>query len=164
MIKLCEINECNWLKVISLSVSNDQKEYLDSPVGIIARGYVYRDHRAKVYAILHDNEPVGLALVKDLDEEPACYDLQQFLIDKRFQGKGFGTKALSLLLDLLEAEQKYECTEVCVDKRNAAALRLFQKAGFTDTGYTDPELPGCMNLRFAFSPHSDAALHGSFAP
>ena len=92
----------------------------------------------------------------DLEDEPACYDLQQFLIDERYQGKGLGSEALSLLLSSLEKERRFDCVEVCVNKSNTPALRLFQKAGFSDTGYTDPELPDCVNLRYRF-----AALHSA---
>ena len=39
MIRLIEINEENWLRAAALEVTEEQKKYLDSPVGIIARGY-----------------------------------------------------------------------------------------------------------------------------
>ena len=87
MIALEDINENNWTKVALLSVSLEQQSFLDSPIGIIARGYVYRDCNAHVFAISSDDEIVGVAMVRNLDEEPACYDLQQFLIDQRFQNK-----------------------------------------------------------------------------
>jgi RimJ/RimL family protein N-acetyltransferase len=70
-----------------------------------------------VFAIANDSVMVGVALVRDLDEEPACYDLQQFLIDRRFQNKGFGTEALRLIIAALRDERKYDCVEVCEQKR-----------------------------------------------
>ncbi len=150
MIELVEINERNYFGFARLSVRDDQKGYLDSAVGIVARGYVYRDARARVFGIAADGMPVGLALVKDLDEEPACYDLQQFLIDRRFQGRGYGTEALRMILSELEAERKYGCAEVCVKRDDAAALRVYEKVGFTDTGYVDPDAPDCLNLMYVF--------------
>lgn len=88
MVKLFEVTEENWLKIASLSVNENQKMFLDSAIGIIARGYVYRSCNAKVIGIANDEQIIGVSLVKDLDEEPACYDLQQFMIDKQFQNKG----------------------------------------------------------------------------
>ena len=151
MLKLIEVNEENWLDFRSLSVSDAQKGFLDSPVGILARGYIYRHDRASVIGITDDDTAVGIALVRDLDEEPACYDLQQFMIDARFQGKGYGTAALCLILSALEKEQKYDCAEVCVKKNDAAALRVYEKVGFVDTGYIDEDAPDCLNLVFPFS-------------
>lgn len=151
MLKLIEVNEENWLDFRRLSVRDDQKGFLDSPVGILARGYLYRHDRASVIGIADDDTAVGIALVRDLDEEPACYDLQQFMIDARFQGKGYGTAALRLILSALEKERKYDCAEVCVKKNDTAALRVYEKVGFVDTGYIDEAAPDCLNLVFPFS-------------
>ena len=146
MIRLVEIDERNFFRVRQLKVGEDQQRFLDSPLGILARGYVYRAQRARVLAAEKDGEIVGVMLVKDMDEEPACYDLQQFMIDGRFQGRGYGAAALGLLLELLRQEKKYDDAEVCVHRENAAALALFTGAGFVDTGYVDPDAPDCLNL------------------
>ena len=148
MIGLFEINEDNFWGVRDLSVADEQKGFLDSAVGIVARGYVYRSCRARVIGIEEDGVAVGVALVKDMDEEPACYDLQQFMIDRRYQGRGIGTAALRLILSELEAERKYDCVEVCVKKDDAAALHMYEKAGFEDTGYIDDGAPDCLNLMY----------------
>lgn len=150
MIKLIDINEQNWLDVVSLSVKEEQKEFLDKPIGIVARGYVYRSCNARVYGISDNGHIIGVALVKDMDEEPACYDLQQFMIDRHFQNKGCGTEALRLILSLLLKEGKYSQVEVCVNKSNAAALWMFKKVGFEDTGYIDESVPDCYNLMYYF--------------
>ena len=150
MLRLFDVDETNWMEIRRLSVGMDQEGFLDSAVGILARGYVYRANRARVIGIADDETTVGVALVKDLDEEPACYDLQQFLIDRRFQGRGYGTEALRLILAGLETERKYGCVEVCVKRTDAAALRVYEKVGFTDTGYVDPDAPDCLNLMYVF--------------
>ena len=150
MVTLFEIDGENFLAVRRLSVSEEQKGFLDSATGILARGYAYRGCRARVWGVAADGEPVGLALVKDMDEEPACYDLQQFMIDARFQNRGHGSEALRLILARLAEERKYGCVEVCVKKTDASALRVYEKAGFTDTGYIDDDAPDCLNLIYRF--------------
>ncbi len=157
MIRLVDVNEENWLEVRVLSVGDGQKGFLDSALGILARGYVYRGSRARVIGIANDGTLVGAALVRDLDEEPACYDLQQFMIDRRFQGNGFGTEALRMILGELEAERKYGCVEVCVKRADAAAIRLYEKAGFADTGYVDDGAPDCLNLMYRFEADEKSA-------
>ena len=150
MIRLTEVDERNWTEIAELAVRDDQKGFLDSAVGILARGYAYRACRARVIGIEESGTMAGVALVKDLDEEPACYDLQQFMIDQRYQGRGFGTEGLRLILAELALERKYGCVEVCVKRTDAAALRLYEKLGFVDTGYIDEEVPDCLNLMFFF--------------
>ena len=150
MLKLVGIDENNWLEARALSVGEGQTGFLDTALGIVARGYVYRDARARVIGIADGDTLVGLALVKDLDEEPACYDLQQFMIDSRWQGRGFGSEALGLILAELAAERKYGCVEVCVKRDDIAALHVYEKAGFVDTGYIDDDAPDCLNLIYRF--------------
>ena len=146
MVNLIELNEENWPDFAGLSVDESQKTFLASNIGIIARGYVYRNSRAKVIGIVSDGVPVGLAMVRDIDDEPACYELQQFMIDKNFQGQGYGFRALELILAALKAEQKYACVEVCVKREDAQAIHVYEKAGFVDSGYIDDTVPDCLNF------------------
>lgn len=150
MIHLEPVTEKNWQEAVRLSVSKEQQAFLDSPVGIIARGYVYRDNNAKVLAIYSGSTLIGIAMVRNLDEDPACYDLQQLMIDKRFQRQGYGAQALRCILLALHQERAYDCVEVCVHQNNSPALRLFQSAGFQDTGYVDAAAPDCINLMYDF--------------
>ena len=146
MVDLIELSEENWMDFAGLSVDESQKTFLASNIGIIARGYVYRNSRAKVIGIVADGTPVGLAMVRDMDDEPACYELQQFMIDKNFQGQGYGFRALELILAALKAEQKYACVEVCVKREDVQAIRVYEKAGFVDSGYIDDTVPDCLNF------------------
>ncbi len=150
MLHLTGIDEHNFTEARQLRVHPEQEGFLDSAVGILARGYVYRNCRARVIGIASDDTLVGLALVKDMDEEPACYDLQQFMIDARFQNRGYGTEALRLILREMEAERKYDCVEVCVKQTDAAALHVYETVGFVDTGYIDPDAQDCRNLTVRF--------------
>lgn len=86
MVNLIELSEENWMDFAGLSVDENQKHYLASNIGILARGYAYRYSRANVIGIVFDGTPIGLAMVRDMDDEPACYELQQFMIEE-FSGQ-----------------------------------------------------------------------------
>lgn len=145
-MRLIGITEENWMDVAALTVKDGQRAFVAPSVGILARGYVYRDCRAKVYAFEHEGDIVGMALVREFTEEPLGYDLQQFMIDRRFQNRGFGTQALSLILDVLRREGRYDHVELCVKKDDAEAIRLYSKAGFVDSGYVDDSAPDSLNM------------------
>jgi len=117
MIKLVDINESNYFEAIKLSVTDEQQKFLDRPTGIVARGYVYRKENARVFGICEDEKLVGLALVKDMDEEPACYDLQQFMIDHRFQNRGIGTESLR---QKASSPRNSRRIQSCTGKENAS--------------------------------------------
>lgn len=161
MIKLIDVTEQNWLDVVSLSGQEKQKLF-EKPIGIVAKGYIYRSCNARVYGISNDDCIIGIALVKNVEEKPACYDLQYFMIDCRFQNKGYGTEALRLILSLLSKERKYSQVKVCVNKDNTMALQMYRKAGFEDTSYMDESVSDCCNLMYSFSkdipPYSDIMI------
>lgn len=146
MLRLTEITEENWLTAASLSVKEEQKRFLAPAVGILARGYVYRNCNARVRVIENDGTIIGLALVREFTDEPLGYDLQQFMIDENYQGKGCGSAALALILEELRTEGRFDRVEVCVKKDDTAAIRLYEKHGFTDSGYVDPDAPDSVNL------------------
>ena len=146
MIRLAEVTEANWMDVAALSVRDGQKVFLAPAIDILARGYVYRNSNARVIVIEDDGAVVGVALVKEFDDEPLGYDLQQFMIGQQYQGRGFGSAALGLILDDLRREGHYDHVEVCVKKADTAAIRLYEKYGFTDSGYVDEDVPDALNM------------------
>ncbi len=146
MIRLADITEDNWTEAVSLSVNESQKRFVASSHGILARGYVYRNCGSRVYLIENDGTAVGLALVRQFTEEPLGYDLQQFMIDARYQNRGYGSQALKLILDELRNEGKYDHVEVCVKKEDTDAIRLYERYGFLDSGYVDQDVPDAVNM------------------
>ena len=146
MIRLISVTEENWLDIASLAVKEHQRDYVAPAVGILARGYVYRDCNAKVYAFDNEGVIVGMALVREFTEEPLGYDLQQFMIDGRYQNRGYGSEALGLVLDALRKEKHYDHVELCVKKADTEAIRLYEKHGFMDSGYVDEDLPDSLNM------------------
>jgi len=145
-MRLISITEDNWMEVASLSVKEEQKKYVAPAIGILARGYVYRDCNAKIYAFENDGVIVGTALVREFTDEPLGYDLQQFMIDEQYQRKGYGSRALHLILDELRKEGHYDHVELCVKKADTEAIRLYEKHGFADSGYVDEDLPDSLNM------------------
>ena len=145
-MRLISVTEDNWMDVASLSVKEEQKKYVAPAIGILARGYVYRDCNAKIYAFENDGVIVGTALVREFTDDPPGYDLQQFMIDEKYQKKGYGSQALQLILDELRKEGHYDHVELCVKKADAEAIRLYKKHGFADSGYVDEDLPDSLNM------------------
>lgn len=146
MIQLTTVTEENWLAVAALSVKESQKGFVAPAAGILARGYVYRNCNGKVYVIANDETVVGVALTREFTDEPLGYDLQQFMIDQKFQGRGYGLAALRLILEELRKEGHYDHVELCVKKADREAIRLYEKCGFTDSGYVDEDLPDSLNM------------------
>lgn len=161
MITLQPIDEGNMMDAFSLRVAPEQQCFAAGPEGILARAYACRRQRPFCRGIYEENRMVGLALVLDLEEAPACYHLMELMIDFREQGKGYGSDALRIILDHCRREGKFPTVEVCVKKRNAAAIHVYEKAGFRDTGYIDPETPDSLILAYELTATAGEARHGA---
>lgn len=148
MITLQPINENNFLQAAALKVTPEQQVFVAPAPYILARAYAYRAQNAVCWGIYEDDAMVGVAMLHDMDEEPACYHLCEFLIDASQQGKGYGQDALKQILAYCRREGKFHRVEVCVKKANAAAIHVYEKTGFRDTGYTDPDVPDCLCMAF----------------
>ena len=146
MIRLTDVTEENWTTLLSLSVRDDQTKYLAAPVGILARAYVYRNCNAKVRVIQNDNTIIGLALIREFTDEPLGYELQQFMIDQHYQGKGYGSDALALIIKELKADGHFNQVEVCVKMEDVEAIHVYEKFGFKNIGYIDEDVPDAYNL------------------
>jgi len=151
MISLIDVTEDNFQTICALKVTEEQQGFLSSPTGILARAYAKRNRNARALAIADNETIIGVLMFMELFEEPACYTIEQFLIDCRYQNKGFGKQALQLAIDILAGERKYESIEVCVKMENVHAIKLFKNAGFKDTGYIDPSVPDSYCLLYKFA-------------
>ncbi len=149
-LTLGTLTESNMDKVLALEAAEDQRRFVPSPGGIVARAWVYREQGAKLWVVSVEERPVGLALVYELEEEPACYYLMEMLIDRREQGKGYGTAAVRELIKRYSAQPRFPMLELSVDRENLRAKHVYKAAGFVDSGYVDPDLPQYLNLVYTF--------------
>lgn len=125
IISLGSITEQNWMGAAALQIRKDQKQFVAPAIGILARGYVFRHCHAQIFTIQEDQKIVELMMVREFDQEPLGYELQQLLIDQLYQGRGIGTQALTLILNKLKQQGKWPTVEICVKKANVAAIHLY---------------------------------------
>lgn len=130
MIYLEDIDEGNWRT--PLKVAKSQEAWVSSSAGLLARAYAYREARSRAFLICEQDTPVGMGLYYDC-EELNSYDLSQFFIDERYQGKGYGKAAVRLILDCLKKDGKYNKVVLCYIEGNIAARNLYEGLGFSET-------------------------------
>jgi diamine N-acetyltransferase len=97
------------------------------PAFLFAPGYPY-DGRALV--ISAGDEDVGLLVYGRVRLEPGWVELEQWLAEKRFSGRGYGSEALSLGCRWLHEALGVDRFVVRASRRNVRALRSFRRAGF----------------------------------
>ena len=123
--------------VTNLAVSTEQEPFVHSAEQMIED--VLEDVKAgstfhyTLFEILADELPIGLVYYADLPELNV-YNLCQFFIDNRYQGRGYGKAALLLVLERMREEGRYKRVSVTYHEGNDVALRLYESVGFVHTG------------------------------
>ena len=82
-----------------------------------------------VKAIEHEGELIGFTMFGWCQEE-GFYELCRFMIDIRYQNRGYGTQALRMILD--EMKSRFGCKEVYLSTGpgNVRAKHVYEKVGF----------------------------------
>lgn len=86
-----------------------------------------------VKAIYNDDVMIGF-IMYSLDENDNSSTIHRFMVDKRFQGNGYGKAALRHAIDLLEGT--LDCKEIWISEapENYVAKKLYSSLGFEFTG------------------------------
>ncbi len=131
-IRLEKVSIDNFENVLSLQISEEQKDFVSSPAYALAQAYVYYK-TAYPFAIYNDDVIIGFIMF-GFYESRKQYTLWKFLIDKQYQNKGYGKEAL--LQGIQYAKEQFRCTELYtgVAIENQVAEHLYEKIGFKKTG------------------------------
>ena len=102
MIKLKEIKADNLEDVLKLKVSKNQENFVSTTAYSLAQAYVYRGN-AYPFAIYADDTLVGFIMF-GFYELRNQYTLWKFLIDEKYQNKGYGKMALLLGIENMKKQ------------------------------------------------------------
>ena len=152
MLRLEKINGKNVWDILKLSVNEDQREFVASNEVSIIEAYTTVTNNGYAFpcGIYDDDTLVGFAMIgydKDdyWDDAPQIadnnYNLWRLMIDKRYQQKGYGRKAIELALEFIKT---FPCgrAEYCwlsYEPDNKVAKALYESFGFVETGDVDGE-------------------------
>ncbi|MBP3911354.1 MAG: GNAT family N-acetyltransferase [Niameybacter sp.] len=135
MIYLEEINKHNFRESFSLKVAETQKNFVATVPVALARAYVYRES-AEALAVYHDHTMIGFVLIREQDN---AYIIDQFMIDERYQGKGYGKEAMRIIIERLRTPRKRGKIILCYCEDDYIARNLYKALGFRNTGERDED-------------------------
>ena len=152
MLKLEKINRNNVAEILKLEVFENQKSFVATNNSSIIEAYIAITDNNDVFTfgIYNDDAPVGFLMIGfdvNSDDEGAPkiakgnYNIWCLMIDKKFQGKGFGKKAMNLALEFVNT---FPCgtAKYCwlsYESDNDIARQLYQSVGFVETDEKDGE-------------------------
>lgn len=91
------------------------------------------DADARPRAIVVDAILVGF-LMYDATSEPETAQLYRLMIDRRYQGRGYGWAALQAVLAEIRSIDAISQVRICYEPENVGARQLYAKAGFVEAG------------------------------
>lgn len=116
-------------EILKLSVYDSQNNFIESV------SQCMKEVREKSYgitwhpvAIKNSNCLIGFAMYGKSKSNDTWLD--RFMIDKNFQGKGYGKSVLPLLIKKIKSELNTKTLYLSVNEKNKIAISLYKKIGF----------------------------------
>ena len=152
MLRLEKVNGKNVWELLKLQVSEEQKSFVAANDTSIIEAYTAITGNGYAFPFgIYDGEiPVGFLMIGfDIDDywedapeiAKGNYNLWRLMIDKKYQGKGYGKEAVKLALDYIRTKPCGEA-EFCwlsYEPENKVAADLYRSFGFEETGEMDGE-------------------------
>jgi RimJ/RimL family protein N-acetyltransferase len=79
---------------------------------------------------LGESRAIGNVSLRDIDRENGSAELAVVIVDRAYQGRGYGTDAVGCIVDFGFGEQRLERIFLHVFDYNQRARRSYEKAGF----------------------------------
>ena len=130
-VTLREVSAETMRTVCALEVRPDQREYVAPNVFSIAQAYF--EPRAWFRAVYVGKTPVGFLMLHD-DPDKGEYFLWRFMIDREHQGKGYGRRALDLLVEYVRCRPKARELRSSYVEGDRGPAGFYGAYGFVETG------------------------------
>jgi diamine N-acetyltransferase len=150
MLQLEKINHENLDKVLALEVSAEQKSFVADNARSIIEAYITTsaNGHAFPFAVIDDVTPVGFVMIgfaadDEWTDAPEIakdnYSIWRLMIDKKYQGKGYGKGAMRLALEFVRSFPcgKAQYCWVSYLPENTVAEKLYRSFGFEKTDCFD---------------------------
>lgn len=155
MLHLEKINHKNVWDIIDLKVFRSQRNFVAPNDISIVTAYAAQGSRCSAFpfGIYYGEKPVGFLMIgfneivmyepfKDVEPPKILennYSIWRLMIDKKYQGKGYGREAIKLALDFIRTWPcgKAEYCSLSYEPENEAAAKLYHSMGFAENGEMD---------------------------
>ena len=140
-LKLVPVTKDNWRETVFLTTAEDRKICLDEQ-WIAANAFSLLQCQYDPdwdCRLMMDGETAVGFLFYGYWREKDHYLLCRYMIDVKYQGRGYGTAFLPMAVEQIRGQYGCKDVYVTVDDVNARAVRLYEKAGFERTEELDEE-------------------------
>ena len=142
-INIRRVDSDNYEEVKSLKVGEGQEGFIETNEECLDEAKELDLWRP--VGIYDGNELIGFSMYGLFEEQSRVW-LDRFMIDRRYQGKGYGKAAIKIMIDRLIDE--YNCKEIYLSTyiENVNAINLYESIGFRFNGELDTKGEKVMRL------------------
>ncbi|MGG5372698.1 GNAT family N-acetyltransferase [Enterococcus sp. AZ196] len=131
------VDEKNWRAVTALSVSTEQQDFIESNEQSLLEAAFDQSFQWRPLALYHDTQLVGFSMIGAKAGKTIWLD--RLMIDAQFQGKGYGSFFIPLLIDFIKQHYEIERIYLSVHEENKKIIPYYQRFGFIDSRQYDLE-------------------------
>ena len=132
MLQIRPVTRENLDEVLTLRVHESQRAFVSTTAESLAEAYVYGD-TAFPFSLYDDETIIGFIMM-GYYEAKDYYTLWKLLIDEKYQGRGYGRRALEQGLLFLKERFNVSTVYTGVAPGNTVAKSLYLSMGFVETG------------------------------
>ncbi|MFX3646865.1 MAG: GNAT family N-acetyltransferase [Paenibacillus sp.] len=131
-VTLQPVTKENELECINLKPREDQLDLVASNADSLI--HATKEITSKPYGIFAEDQMVGFILFDNEIYNDGYYWILRFMMDEKYQGKGYGKLAIQEVIRMLQ--DRSDCRQIRVSHvpHNIAANTLYKRCGFQDTG------------------------------
>ncbi|WP_207426639.1 GNAT family N-acetyltransferase [Pedobacter sp. SYSU D00535] len=89
--------------------------------------------KGRCFVLEYEGQEIGQINYNVINPQRKSTEIDIWLADRKFSGKGLGTEAVKILCNYLERSFDCEAIYVAPSSRNLNAIKSYQKAGFIKT-------------------------------
>jgi len=130
MVCLKDITKENLESIIDLDVSECQREQVAPNSVSIAQGHYSKS--AWFRGIFNNDVAIGFVMLDLFTEENKCF-LWRFMIDKKYQGKGYGKIALTQVIDYVKSFKIFDEIKTSYVPAENSAEGFYKNFGFIES-------------------------------
>lgn len=136
-LQIKEVDETNWREIVALSVAENQKNFIESNAQSLLEAAYDVSLHWRPLALYHQTRIVGFAMIGAKQGKEMWLD--RLMIDEKFQGTGYGSLFVPLLLNFMKEHYGVNRIYLSVHDENEKIIPYYRRFGFIDSQQYDPE-------------------------
>ncbi|WP_110926243.1 GNAT family N-acetyltransferase [Bacillus massiliglaciei] len=130
-----DIDRTNERAVRNIRLKPGQETFIETVDDCLKEADMYRQWHP--VAIYYEEEVIGFAMYGSFGPNKDTW-IDRIMIDKRYQGRGFGRMAMLKLMDIVSKEYGVNVIYLSIMEENKQAYHLYTSIGFESMDERDP--------------------------